>query len=93
MSRDTPLELPGSVEETALATQWRVILYNDDVHTFDEVISQLKLAIRCTHREAEALTWQVHTRGKAIVYEGEFEDCFRVNAILGQIELITEVRG
>ncbi|SHK09734.1 ATP-dependent Clp protease adaptor ClpS [Rhodothermus profundi] len=80
-------------EETRLDAPWRVILYNDDVHTFDEVIFQLMKATGCSLPEAEALTWKVHTEGKAAVYEGSFEACFRVQGVLREIQLITEIQG
>lgn len=72
---------------------WRVILYNDEIHTFDEVIEQLVKALKCSTDHAEKLTFKVHNEGKAKVYEGEFEDCFEVNAILKEIQLITEIKG
>ncbi len=72
---------------------WRVILYNDEVHTFDEVINQLIKATGCTTAFAERKAWEVHTRGKANVFEGDFEDCFRVQSVLREIELVTEIEG
>lgn len=82
-------------EETEERTDspWRVILYNDEVHTFDEVIIQLVKATGCTTADAERKAWEVHTRGKAMVYEGAFEDCFRVQGVLREIELVTEIEG
>jgi len=79
--------------ETKVDAAWRVLLFDDDVHTFDEVIAQLVRATSCSRPKAEAFAWQVHTRGEAIVFDGQFEPCFRVQQILRQIELITEVRG
>jgi ATP-dependent Clp protease adapter protein ClpS len=93
MADTAPLETAEHAEETSSATLWHVILYNDDVHTFDEVIDQLMLATSCTLDRAEQLTWKVHTQGKATVFEEEFEPCFRAQEILRQIELITELRG
>lgn len=72
---------------------WRVILYNDEVHTFDEVINQLIRATGCSSAFAERKAWEVHTRGKAEVFEGEFEECFRVQNVLREIELVTEIEG
>jgi ATP-dependent Clp protease adaptor protein ClpS len=69
----------------------KVILYNDDWHTFEEVIVQLMKATGCTRERAEALTWEVHTRGKAAVYEGELSQCLRVSAILEEIALHTQI--
>lgn len=80
-------------EEERVDTPWRVILYNDDIHTFDEVIMQIIRATGCTTTRAEELAWTVHTRGKAAVYEGEFEDCLRVQGVLREIGLVTEIEG
>ncbi|MFW5955749.1 MAG: ATP-dependent Clp protease adaptor ClpS [Rhodothermales bacterium] len=74
-------------------TPWRVILYNDDVHTFEEVILQIIKATGCTTSHAERKAWEVHTRGQAEVYEGVFEECFRVQGVLREIQLITEIKG
>ena len=74
-------------------TPWRVILFNDEVHTFDEVIGQLKKALGCSDSHAEELTMKVHSEGKAKVYEGSFEKCFEVNGVLKEIQLITEIKG
>jgi hypothetical protein len=32
-------------------------------------------------------------KGKAIVFEGEFEECLKRDYILREIELITEIKG
>ena len=74
-------------------TPWRVILYDDDIHTFDEVIDQLMKALGCNQSHAEELTFKVHNEGKAEVYEGSFEECFEVNGVLKEIQLITEIKG
>ena len=72
---------------------WRVILYDDDIHTFKEVIVQLKKALGCSRSHAEELTYKVHNDGKAEVFEGDFEDCFEVNGVLKEIQLVTEIKG
>lgn len=69
----------------------RVILFNDDWHTFEEVILQLIKATGCSRQRAEALTWEVHTRGKAAVYEGELPQCLRVSSVLEEIGLHTQI--
>lgn len=74
-------------------TPWRVILYNDEIHTFDEVIGQIIKATGCSQSKAEELTLKVHNEGKAKVYEGSFEECFEVNSVLKEIQLITEIKG
>lgn len=85
-------EVETEVEE-ALDTPWRVILYDDDVHTFEEVIVQLVKATGCTPQRAEQHAWTVHTRGKDCVFQGEFFECFRVQGVLREIQLVTEIEG
>lgn len=80
-------------EDEKEETPWRVILFDDDVHTFDEVINQLIKALGCSVSHAEELTFKVHNEGKARVFEGSFEECFQVNSILKEIQLITEIKG
>ena len=72
---------------------WRVILYNDEVHTFEEVINQLIKATGCSRGKAEELAQTVDQKGQADVYEGDFQECFEVQQILKEIQLVTEIRG
>ncbi|MDQ7064560.1 MAG: ATP-dependent Clp protease adaptor ClpS [candidate division KSB1 bacterium] len=72
---------------------WKVILYNDDIHTFDEVILQLRKATGCSDAEAERIALEAHTKGKAVAYSGPFEKCFKVMGILREIQLIVEIEG
>jgi len=80
-------------DETALDNPWKVVLFNDEEHTFDEVIRQLILALHCDHEKAFSLTLMVHQEGKAMVFEGSFEAALRVQSVLHEIELITELKG
>lgn len=92
-------EAPDVVEvieeevEERLDMPWRVILYNDDIHTFDEVIMQLIKATGCSMSQAKAFAFQAHMKGKASVFEGTFEECFRVQGVLREIQLVTEIEG
>ncbi len=76
---------------TDVTDRARVILYNDEWHTFDEVIGQLMKAVRCSYPEAEHMAWTVHTLGKCKVFEGPLEACLHVSAVLEEIQLITSV--
>jgi len=82
-----------TVVETMVDTLWYVDLFNDDIHTFDEVTSQLIKATSCTRSRADNLAWTVHSEGKARVFEGDLEGCLRVVAVLGQIGLMTQIKG
>ena len=82
-------------EDTAthLDEPWRVILYNDDIHSFEEVILQLIKALGCSAVEATRLTLKAHFTGKAAVFEGAIDECLRVQGILREIQLVTDIEG
>jgi ATP-dependent Clp protease adapter protein ClpS len=86
-----PLEQEERDEEVLTHDPAKVILFNDEIHTFDEVIVQLIKATRCTEERAEALAWEVHTSGRAIVYAGELVRCMEVSGILEEIHLMTHI--
>lgn len=69
----------------------KVILYDDEWHTFEEVISQIIKAISCDFDKAQRLTWEVHTKGKACVFLGDLANCLKVSGILEEISLHTEI--
>tara|TARA_R110002096_G_scaffold428478_4_gene640236 strand:+ start:22443 stop:22763 length:321 start_codon:yes stop_codon:yes gene_type:complete len=72
---------------------WRVLLFDDDIHSFDEVIEQIMKATGCNYNKAQELTLQVHNEGKAVVYEGDFVECLKIDSVLKEIQLVTEIRG
>jgi ATP-dependent Clp protease adapter protein ClpS len=88
---ETPVVEKDSDNDIKTTEPAKVILFNDDVHTFDEVIDQLIKAIRCSRSRAEAYAWEVHTRGKAAVFEGPMNECIRVSHILEEIALHTQI--
>jgi ATP-dependent Clp protease adaptor protein ClpS len=85
------LDMPELDDDVATMLTSRVILFNDEVHTFEDVIEQILKATNCTLSHAEKLTMEVHHKGKAMVYEGEFAECLRVSSILEEIELRTRI--
>lgn len=89
-------ELTGVDEMTDIGDRdvgrlWRVILYNDDWHTFDEVILQVQKATGCSLERAVAITYEAHTKGRAVAYEGSKAKCQRVVAVLREIRLQAEI--
>ena len=82
---------PEITDETIIGTPYKVILYNDDVHSFEEVINQLIKAINCNFEDARTLTFEVHVKGKAIVFTGELTKCLKVSSILEEIGLHTQI--
>jgi ATP-dependent Clp protease adapter protein ClpS len=92
---EKPQSLPEfeTEEQTTVDTEYRVFLYNDDHHTFDEVIAQLMKAINCSFEKARAFAFEVHVKGKAMVYSGSLESCIKVSSILEEIALHTQIVG
>lgn len=73
MSESQSLTLP--IEETAVQTEekkkpaplYRVILWNDDVHTFDYVIHMMQKIFGYTKIKGKAIANLVHHHGKVTV--------------------------
>lgn len=80
-----------SDESVSLELPFMVVLFNDDYHSFDEVINQLLKAVRCSFEKARSLTFEVHVKGKAIVHHGSLNSCLKVSSILEEIELHTQI--
>jgi len=54
--------------------QNEIVLYNDDVNTFDHVIETLMYVCDHTPEQAEQCTLIVHYNGKCTVKTGDYED-------------------
>jgi len=89
------VQQPEIIEETDVGSSnkyvARVILYNDDFHSFDEVIEQLIKALNCSTNKAVYLTMKAHSEGKAQVFKGNYMRCIKVSSILEEIALRTEI--
>jgi ATP-dependent Clp protease adaptor protein ClpS len=68
---DTEVEILEKTIETELK---KLIVYNDDVNTFDWVIDTLVEVCKHTNEQAEQCTLIIHYKGKCSVKEGEFEE-------------------
>ncbi len=84
---------PEVEDTTDVGLPMKVILFNDDWHTFDEVIIQLIKATKCSAAKARSLAFEVHVKGKAVVYEGSLEQCLKVSSILEEIQLHTQIEA
>ncbi len=65
-------------EDVAVAekesNQNEIVLYNDDVNTFDHVINSLIFACEHTPEQAEQCSIIVHYKGKCTVKTGEIKE-------------------
>ena len=56
------------------SNQNQIILYNDEVNTFDHVINTLIYACEHTPEQAEQCSLIVHNKGKCIVKTGSYDE-------------------
>ena len=89
--KESPEISPVTEEENNVGLGSRVILFNDDWHTFEEVITQIIKAIQCSFVEARDKTFEVHTNGKAVIFSGQLADCLKVSSVLEEILLHTQI--
>lgn len=60
--------------EEEVKKQNEILLYNDDVNTFDHVIETLIYACEHTPEQAEQCSLIVHYKGKCTVKTGDYDD-------------------
>ena len=60
--------------EEELGQQHEIVLFNDDVNTFDHVIDMLIYACDHTPHQAEQCSLIVHYKGKCTVKTGDYDD-------------------
>jgi len=77
--------------DSLIGLPFKVILFNDDWHTFDDVINQIIRAVHCSFEKARDYAFEVHVKGKACVYTGELQKCLKVSSVLEEISLHTQV--
>lgn len=71
----TEVETEEKVEtQEAIETSHKLLVYNDEVNTFDHVIDTLTDICEHTPEQAEQCTWIIHYKGKCAVKSGAFDD-------------------
>jgi len=77
-TRSLPSEvMHGKTAESLLEESFLTFLYNDEVHSYDEVIYTLTHNIKLTHTEAVNMATYVDRKGRAVIKCGSEEDCLR----------------
>lgn len=66
--------LEETAVETAVGNTHEIVLYNDDVNTFDHVIETLMRVCEHTAEQAEQCALLVHYKGKCTVKTGELTE-------------------
>ena len=62
----------------------RLILWNDDVNSFDHVIYCMMKYLDYSEAQSEKIAWKVHNEGKCAVLEGSFNEMEIYRKILQQ---------
>ena len=83
--------VPEVEEETEVGLPFKVLLFNDDWHSFDEVIAQLKKALKCSFDLARDYAFEAHVKGKACIFTGVLEECLKITSVLEEIALHTQI--
>lgn len=83
----TKNKVTTGITETELR---KLILYNSN-HIWDDVIIQLNKATGFEMIKCEQIALFAHTKGKAFVKSGEYEELDLINQILKEISLITVI--
>ena len=73
------------------APSWQVILYNDSMNKFDNVVLWIQKATGYSHEQATQITKTADATGRAVCYSGDKEKCHQVAAYLRGKSLQVEV--
>ncbi|XP_046403527.1 E3 ubiquitin-protein ligase UBR2 isoform X2 [Ischnura elegans] len=65
----------GSPENSDGGDLYCTVLYNDETHTFEQVISTVQRVVKCPHREAIQFVTAIDLEGRAIVQCAKFSVC------------------
>lgn len=87
------IERPETIERPSehAEREWIVTVFNNDVNTYDEVITILILATGCTFDEAYMEAWEVDHLGRSVVHHGKETDCHKAADIISKIGIRVEV--
>ena len=79
----------ATLEEVAINNE--IVLFNDDVNTFDHVIETLMIVCDHTPEQAEQCAILVHYKGKCTVKTGSFEELKPKCSLLLEAGLSAEI--
>lgn len=75
MKEVTAPELWAEIDELEVLTGgYQLIVWNDDVNTFDWVIETLVAVCGHTHEQAEQCALLIHFKGKCAVKNGDYDE-------------------
>jgi ATP-dependent Clp protease adapter protein ClpS len=84
-------ELIEPIDIDTTTEGFTLILYNDAVHSFEEVTEQVMRATGFGFNKAEAITMEAHSKGRAVVLTGDLDQCIKAQHVLEEIALRTSI--
>ena len=89
---------PGIIERPDLAQdaqtqkqpEWMVLVYNNEVNTYEEVVMILCLATQCSEEEAYIEAWEVDHFGQCAVHRASEDECRSVARVIATIGIKVE---
>jgi len=79
--------------ETLVEKDWKLVVYNDDVNTFDHVIQALIEVCGHSPIQAEQCTLMIHYKGRATVKQGEYEELVQMRTGITDRHISAEVEA
>jgi len=92
MAMANGLVLPEIVETPTGTGRWMVVLYNNDVTAFEDVVAILMRSTGCSANEAYIETWEAHHYGKAPCHFSDKTECEVIASMISSIGVKTQVR-
>ncbi|XP_028324302.1 E3 ubiquitin-protein ligase UBR2 [Gouania willdenowi] len=74
--------LPGGLEPLEKGDSYYCMLFNDEMHTYEQVIYTLQKAVNCTQKEAVSFATTVDRDGRKSVRYGDFQFCEQAKCVI-----------
>ncbi|XP_072121138.1 E3 ubiquitin-protein ligase UBR2 isoform X2 [Mobula birostris] len=74
--------LPSGLEPLEKEDTYYCMLFNDEVHTYEQVIYTLQKAVNCTQKEAVSFATTVDRDGRRSVRYGDFQYCEQAKTVI-----------
>lgn len=78
--------------QTVLQKEWTLVLFNDEVNSFDFVIDVLCTVCDHTEEQAEQCAWITHYKGKCEVLFGSYDELAAKATLMSDVGLTVEVQ-
>uniref|UniRef100_A0A671Y2E7 E3 ubiquitin-protein ligase n=1 Tax=Sparus aurata TaxID=8175 RepID=A0A671Y2E7_SPAAU len=75
-------QLPAGLEPPEKGDTYYCMLFNDEVHTYEQVIYTLQKAVNCSQKEAVSFATTVDRDGRKSVRYGDFQFCEQAKSVI-----------